>query len=213
MEREGSGYDRIYQILVSGGKRLPVVKERDDRVIVTVYGRVINPEIVRLMDKVSQDYQLKQKELITLGLIAQGGGVSAIELKRMLALRDLSELDAWIGNLLDQKLIRTKGRTKGMQYLVNPDLLRQVGYKGKTSLKQIEDHRLKELIAEDVGKFPGSQSPEIQERIGREIPLRRIRQQLYGLIDDHRVRKEGVRRHTRYFPRNGSDLSGKSIKK
>jgi ATP-dependent DNA helicase RecG len=190
MEREGSGYDRIYQILVSGGKRLPVVKERDDRVIVTVYGRVINPEIVRLMDKVSQDYQLKQKELITLGLIAQGGGVSAIELKRMLALRDLSELDAWIGNLLDQKLIRTKGRTKGMQYLVNPDLLRQVGYKGKTSLKQIEDHRLKELIAEDVGKFPGSQSPEIQERIGREIPLRRIRQQLYKLIDDHRVRKE-----------------------
>jgi ATP-dependent DNA helicase RecG len=202
MECEGSGYDRIYQILVSGGKRLPVVKERDDRVIVTVYGRVINPEIVRLMDKVSQDYQLKQKELITLGLIAQTGGVSAIELKRMLALRDLSELDAWIGNLLDQKLIRTKGRTKGMQYLVNPDLLRQVGYKGKTSLKQIEDHRLKELIAEDVGKFPGSQSPEIQERIGREIPLRRIRQQLYKLIDDHRVRKEGVRRHTRYFPRN-----------
>ncbi|MGQ9644274.1 MAG: ATP-binding protein, partial [Ignavibacterium sp.] len=36
MEREGSGYDKIYEILLSEAKQIPIVEEKDDRVVVTV---------------------------------------------------------------------------------------------------------------------------------------------------------------------------------
>jgi ATP-dependent DNA helicase RecG len=198
MEREGSGYDRIYQILVSGGKRLPVVKERDDRVIVTVYGRVINPEIVRLMDKVSQDYQLTQKELISLGVIAQHNALLGSDLRKIFALRDTSELDSWLGRLPDEKIILSRGRTKGTEYFVNPELLRKVGFKGKTTLRQIEDHRLRELILADLKKYPKSSVSEVHERIGKEIPIRKIQRQLYRMFAEGLVTKVGRLRHTRY---------------
>jgi hypothetical protein len=71
MEREGSGYDRMYEALLSTGRPGPVVKEGDDRVVVTVQRRIVNPEIVDFMIKADQTFALTQKERITLGLIAQ----------------------------------------------------------------------------------------------------------------------------------------------
>ena len=198
MEKEGSGYDKIYQILVSGGKGLPLVAEKDDRVVVTVFGRVLNPEIVRLMDKVSQDYQLKQKELITLGIIAQHSALSASELSKILALKKLEEMRAWLGQLTEFKLVLSKGRTKGTEYYVNPELLRKVGYKGKTTLKQIESPRLRELILADLKTYARSSVGEIHERIGKEIPIRKIQTQLYQMLVEKLITKVGVLRYTRY---------------
>lgn len=40
MEREGSGYDKIYEIQLSEAKQLPIVEEKDDRVIVTIYNQI-----------------------------------------------------------------------------------------------------------------------------------------------------------------------------
>ncbi|KAA6331799.1 hypothetical protein EZS27_019636, partial [termite gut metagenome] len=71
MEREGSGYNMIYAKLLSIGKSLPIVYEDDDRVTVTVLKGFVNKEIVLLMDKATNEFSLKQKEIITLGLLAQ----------------------------------------------------------------------------------------------------------------------------------------------
>lgn len=198
MEREGSGYDRMYQILVSDGKEFPVVVEKYDRVMVTINGRPFNPETVRLMDKVSKDFQLKQKELITLGIIAQHSALSASELSKILALKKLEEVRAWLGQLTESKLVLSKGRTKGTEYYVNPELLRKVGYKGKTTLKQIESPRLRELILADLKTYPRSVVGEIHERIGREIPIRKIQTQLYQMLEEKLITKVGVLKYTRY---------------
>ncbi len=49
MEREGSGYDRMYEVLVSTGRRVPDVREGNDRVAVTVYKRIVRPETLDFM--------------------------------------------------------------------------------------------------------------------------------------------------------------------
>ncbi|MCF8247578.1 MAG: hypothetical protein K9J37_20690 [Saprospiraceae bacterium] len=81
MEREGSGYDRMYEILLSAGKPLPKAHEGNDRVKVVVEKRIVRREIINFMDKVRQEVNvLKSKELITLGLLAQHQALTAIEL-------------------------------------------------------------------------------------------------------------------------------------
>ena len=64
MEKEGSGYDLVYEKLLGLGKPLPIVKETDERVAVTVQKRFVSKEIVRLMDRASGEFSLKQKEVI-----------------------------------------------------------------------------------------------------------------------------------------------------
>ncbi|MBK8348466.1 MAG: hypothetical protein IPL08_12895 [Saprospiraceae bacterium] len=52
---------------------------------------------------------------------------------------------------------------------MNPDFIRKINFKGKTNLKNIEDHRLEELIFKDVSSYPNSGFGEIHQRIGNEI--------------------------------------------
>ena len=142
MEREGSGFDLIYDVLLSNGKPLPKVQEGDDRVVVTVYKRIINKSIIDFVRKADETFQLKQKERITLGLIAQNESLTAKEMIKLLELDEASELKHWIGKLVENDLIKTKGRTKGTEYFVESGLLRKLDFKGKTSLNGIESHRL-----------------------------------------------------------------------
>ncbi|RPI90292.1 MAG: ATP-dependent DNA helicase, partial [Planctomycetaceae bacterium] len=44
MEREGSGYDRMYEVMLTSGRPTPVVEERDDRVVVSVTKRIVRSE-------------------------------------------------------------------------------------------------------------------------------------------------------------------------
>ncbi len=62
MEKEGSGYDKIYEVLLGNGKEVPDVYEGEDRVTVTIKKRIISNEVLRLMDKASKELQLKQRE-------------------------------------------------------------------------------------------------------------------------------------------------------
>ncbi len=53
MEREGGGYDKIYEILVSEAKQLPIVEEKDDRVIVSVFNTLINKDIIQIIENIT----------------------------------------------------------------------------------------------------------------------------------------------------------------
>jgi len=50
MEREGSGYDKIYELLLSSGRPVPQVFDQDDRVVVKVKKQIINREIIKLIE-------------------------------------------------------------------------------------------------------------------------------------------------------------------
>jgi ATP-dependent DNA helicase RecG len=198
MEKEGSGYDLVYAKLLGSGKPLPVVKETNERVVVIVKKQLINKEIVQLMDKVSGEFQLKQKEVISLGLLAQQQSYSAVEMSNILNQNDESELKHWIGRLLDLELVVKTGKGKGTQYSVNPVYIRKINFKQKTSLKNIEDHRLEELIRKDLAAYPNSGFSEIQQRIGEEINKHKIRRILKQMVDSKILKADGDYRWTKY---------------
>ncbi len=54
MEREGSGYDAVYETLLSQGKQLPEIEEGADWFSVTVKRRVFNLKIVDFIAKADE---------------------------------------------------------------------------------------------------------------------------------------------------------------
>jgi len=198
MEKEGSGYDKVYELLLGNGKEVPNVYEGDDRVVVTIKKQIISNEVLHLMDKASKELQLRQRELITLGLIAQNDGISAIELANVLNVVNSNGVQSWLGRLLDMELVQSKGKTKGTFYFVNPEFLRNSDFIEKTNLKRIEPHRLQELIYEDLKNYPKSAISDINKRIGEEIKQRTLKAKLDEMIENNLLIKEGEKRWTSY---------------
>ena len=198
MEKEGSGYDVVYEDLLANGKPAPAPEEREDRVVVTVSKLMVKPEIVRLIKTVSEQYNLTRKEKIAFGLIAQNQSLSALQFSKMLDLKGANPTRGWLDRLVNNGIILSQGKTRGTEYFVNPEIIRSANFSKAPSLKTIEPHRLRELIYEDLKAYPGSSMSEISNRIGSEISRYKIREQLKTLIEQGRVISTGVRAATKY---------------
>ena len=198
MEKEGSGYDLIYAKLLGSGKPLPIVIDADDRVTVIVTKQFVSKEVVRLMDKARNEFSLKQKEIISLGLLAQQQSYSAIELTKTLNQDNESGLRHWMGRLLELGLIVKTGVGRGTQYSVSPEFIRKINFKRKTSLKNIEDYRLEELICKDVTAYPSSGFSEIHQRIGEEINEFKIKRMLKIMVENDILNVIGTKRWAKY---------------
>lgn len=198
MEREGSGFDKMYEILLSQGRLVPEVTETFDSVQVTVRRRILKPEVIDFIAKADQTYQLTQRERITLGLLAQHEAMTARELIGSLELPSVDVLHPWLSRLTGWAIVHSTGRTQATRYFVDPQLLHSLQFSTETTLKRIEPHRLQALIVEDVGRYPMARISEIHQRIGAEIPRSRIRRSLEQLVKEGKLQQEGVRSGTRY---------------
>jgi ATP-dependent DNA helicase RecG len=198
MEREGSGFDKIFEVLLSQGRPAPELIELHDRVQVTVRRRILKPEVIDFIAKADQTYQLTQRERIALGLLAQHDALTAREMATKLELPMVEALQPWIKRLLDWHLVQSAGRTQATRYYIDPGLLRSLDFIGGTTLKRIEPHRLLALILEDVGRYPKSKIGDIHQRIGLEIPRSRVRRAVGQLVKEGKLHQEGVRSGTRY---------------
>lgn len=199
MEREGSGYDMMYEQLLANGKSVPVVTEGDDWVRVHVARRVVSKEVIKVMQYAAQSQELKQKQLICLGLIALHESVTASQLIGFLHLKDADSLRPWLRPLIDKGfVVSTNERSKAKEYRVNSPILRDSEYKGQTSLKRIESYRIRELIIEDLKIYQPSPISDIHVRIGNEIPLRKLQFQIKQLIAEGKIVSEGLKRWTKY---------------
>jgi|TARA_R100000501_G_scaffold7307_2_gene15334 ATP-dependent DNA helicase RecG len=198
MEREGSGFDKIYEVLLSQGRPAPTLLEAHDRVQVSIRRRILKPEVIDFIAKADQQYQLTQRERITLGLLAQHEAMTARELASALELSSGGELALWLKRPLDWEVVRTRGRTQSTRYYIDPQLLKGLEFVGDTTLKRIEPHRLLALIEEDVGHYPGTKIGQIHERIGPEIPRSRLKRAMKQLVEERRLVTEGKGSGTRY---------------
>ncbi|NWG27037.1 MAG: putative DNA binding domain-containing protein [Ignavibacteriaceae bacterium] len=198
MEREGSGYDKMYEILLSEAKKPPAVKEGDDRVIVTIYKQITSVDVITLVEKIKNQYQLNQKEIICLGIIAQYKSIIATEFSKQIQSNNDKQIKYWLGRLLEYEIVLTKGKTKGTQYYINPAVLKGTSLE-RTNLQQIEEHRLKQLIIEDLENYPMSLIENIHSRIGKEIPVRKLRAVLYWLVKIGEVSTAGGKKFRKYF--------------
>lgn len=198
MEREGSGFDLIYDRLLSQGRPAPLPEEGPDWVKVTIQRRIAKPEVMRLVSEADARFQLTQRERITLGVLAQSEGLTARELSAALAAEGGDELAIWLGRLQTLALVQSVGRTQGTRYFVDPTLLRGAELKLPTTLRRIEPHRLLELVREDVRRYPGSKIGEISERIGAEVARSQLKRALAELVQSGTVVMEGQRNGARY---------------
>ena len=85
-------------------------------------------------------------------------------------------------------------KTRGVEYRVNPQLLRDSDFKGKTT----EPHRLRELILEALKLNGPTSIKDINVRIGEEINIRSIQRLLKGLIEEGLVEAIGATNTLRY---------------
>lgn len=198
MEREGTGFDLMYDRLLSHGRPAPVPEEGTDWVKVTIQRRIAKPEVMRLVMEADERFQLTQRERITLGVLAQTEGMTARELGALLETDGADELAVWLGRLQTMALVQSAGRTQGTRYFVDPNLLRGADLKLPTTLLRIEPHRLRALILEDLARYPGSSSTDVNRRIGAEISAKTVKRALDDLENEGRVTHEGERRWRRY---------------
>ena len=200
MEREGSGYDKMYEVQLTNGKQVPRVEEGDDSVTAIVERRIVSEEAIKVIKRASENFSLKQKHLICLGMIAQAGSISGSELIRQLELRDNVALRPWLRPLIEIGIVETNdAKTRGVEYRVNPQLLRDSDFKGKTTLKRIEPHRLRELILEDLKLYGPTSIKDINVRIGEEISHKTIQRMLKNLIDSGLVASSGATQGMKYY--------------
>ena len=204
MEGEGSGFDRMYEVLLTSGRPVPLVREGDDRVVVTVRKQIARPALVDFMVKADQTFQLTQKELIALGLLAQHEALTAIELVKTLELSRADDLKHWIGRLKDCGVVNMRGKTKATEYFIEATVLRTLDFKGDTTLRGIERHRLRELILRDLEIYRKASISQIHGRIGKEIPRRKLQHELKLLVLEGEIIQEGTRRYTVYLCTKGT---------
>lgn len=198
MEREGSGYDKMYEVLLSNGKQIPKVEEGDDYVKAIVGRRIISQEAIKVIRYALQVAELRQKQIICLGLIAQHESISATDLIKLLNLKNRNELSPWLDKLVDDGIVETSGRKKGKEYWVCSHILKESGYKGQTSLKRIEPYRIRELIIEDLKIYECASLRDIQQRIGDEISYQKLWKQLDNMIKEGILESTGKNRWTKY---------------
>ena len=198
MEREGSGFDLIYDRLLSQGRPAPVPEEGADWVKVTIQRRIVKPEVMRLLTQADERFQLTQRERITLGVLGQTEGMTARDLGAVLETDGADELAGWLGRLQALALVQAAGRTQGTRYFVDPVLLRGAELKLPTTLLRIEPHRLRALILEDLARYPDSSSTDVNRRIGGEISAKTVKRALDDLVEAGQVSHEGERRWRRY---------------
>ena len=198
MEREGSGFDAMYDVLLSQGRPVPVVEEGPDWVKVTLDRTAPDRQVLAFISKASETYPLTQRERIALGLLARDDAMSARELAARLELGDSEALRPWLDRLCEWGLVGQSGRTKATRYFVQPELLRSLAFPATTTLKRIEGHRLRALVLEDLQRYPGSAIGQIHQRIGQEIPRRRLKTLLTALVTTGEVTMTGKLKGARY---------------
>lgn len=205
MEREGSGFNLMYERLLASGRQPPIPREGPDRVAVTIHRRVVKPAMVALMNAAAERLQLNQRETIVLGLLALHDGRTALELVEDLSLDGADDLTPWLGQLQSLNVIKSTGRTKGTRYFIPPVVLQRLDFTPRTTLTRIEPHRLTALVVEDVQRYPRTSIGEIHTRVGTEIPRPRLKRCLAQLVRDGQLATDGIGRWTRY--RTAEDLA------
>lgn len=198
MEREGSGFDMIYDRLLSQGKPIPQTVEGPDRVQVTIQRRILKLEAMQLIERADSQYQLTQRERIALGVLALQESLTTRQLAEILVADSASDVSIWLGRLPALGLVEKMGKTNALRYFVPPKILRSAKLDKKTSLTRIEPHRLQELIREDLRRYPESNISDIHRRIGPEIAIRTVRTAIQKLVAQLEITPQGKNRWSKY---------------
>lgn len=207
MEAEGSGYDLIYETLLTAGKGKPIVVEGEDYVEVTVYRKIINKDSSRLCDYIESYYpRFSQKSYIALGIILQHKAIFGKDLSRELQIQDGDRLRSYVDTLVNHHIVDTQGRGKGLKYSLNPAFVSKTRMQFETTLKTIEPYRLKALIYEDLRYHHNSTMSEISKRLP-DVEYSELEKMVRRMVKESEIIPLGGRKYRKYALPEGSFLS------
>lgn len=197
MEGEGSGYDLMYETLLTSGKSRPIPFEGDDYVKVTVNRKITNKETVKLCDYVISNYHTTQKGRIALGFVLSAGKMTAADLSKSLQLNSGDSLSNYIGGLVEDGILSYIGRGKGTQYFISPTVVNNSKSDIRTSLRTIEPYRLRALILEDLRFHPNSLWSEISRRLP-DVNVPELQKTIRRMAIDGEIIGTKSRKYRRY---------------
>ena len=197
MEGEGSGYDLIYEKLSLDAKSFPEIESNYSKMSVTVHSRIVSEEALTVIDYINKHFQLTQKEIITLGIVATHKKILATQLSLMLQLQAEDKLKYWLGSLSEKNILVTRGIKKGTEYLLNPELFSQAKLNLAPGLKTIEPHKLRALILEDLKYNGKSTMKAIQQRLSEVLP-RDIQKTVYKMVAEGEIQASGAKKNKVY---------------
>ena len=196
MEREGSGYDKMYEQQLLFGKSVPKVIEGDDFVKAIVERRIKDIYAYKFMQDVKKRFELKQKATICLGLIAQFGPISGSQLVKMLELSGSDALRAWIRPLQENGLIESSDdNTKGKLYFVSSDIRKTTA---KKTIKQLQNEAIREAIINDFLVNHESSLKDVANRLGHLASYLIIRRHILKLEEEGKIKSHGQGRWIRF---------------
>ena len=196
MEREGSGYDKMYEQQLLFGKSVPKVIEGDDFVKAIVERRIKDMDAYKVMQDVNKRFELKQKATICLGLIAQFGPISGSQLVKMLELSGSDALRAWIRPLQENGLIEaSEDNTKGKLYFISSDMRKATA---KKTAKQLQNEAIREAVINDFMANRDSSLREVADRLSHLASYLIIRRHILKLEEDGKIKSHGQGRWIRF---------------
>ncbi|MFI3297703.1 MAG: ATP-binding protein [bacterium] len=119
MEGEGSGYDLVYELNAMEAKKQPIIDVSYGDVKVIQECEILDKEVLPLLDYITENYTLSQKEYIAFGTIAKQGKISIKDLLDSLQLVDEKKLNSYIDILLEDNLIECSNQ----HFSINPILI------------------------------------------------------------------------------------------
>lgn len=197
MEAEGSGYDMIYEKLSTDAKKFPIIESEFNKVSVCIEAKIINLNALKLIDYISNHFELSQREKILVGIVARHQKILSTELTKILQLNAEERLRSWYSNLVDKGILKQQGKGKGNAFLINPKLLSDSKLNQTPSLKTIEPYVLEELILTDIKNYPGSMISDVIDRI-KDVPKKEIQRIIYKLVKVEKIIPAGSRTYRKY---------------
>jgi ATP-dependent DNA helicase RecG len=197
MEGEGSGYDLIYELNAMDSKELPQIISDFNSTAVIQTSKIVNKEVLPVLDYVTQHYDISQKNLIALGLVAQHKKLLSTELDDLLQLVDNKRQRNYTDKLVESGILVTRGIKKGNTFLVNPKIIANSKANIKTTLKTIEPHRFIALIEEDLRLHPNSLRSEIHNRLP-DADEKDLKKYLYEMVRERKIKYDGGKTYRRY---------------
>ncbi|GHV67842.1 ATP-dependent DNA helicase [Bacteroidia bacterium] len=197
MEGEGSGYDLIYELNALDSKELPQIISDFNSTTIIQTSKIVNEEVLPVLDYVTNNYEISQKNLIALGLIAQHKKLLSTELVNFLQLSQDERLRSYTSNLVEKRIVITRGIKKGNSFLISPKVISNSKANIKTSLKTVEPHRLKALIIEDLRLHPNSMRRDIQQRLP-DVEEKDLKKYLYEMVEFGQLLAFGVKTYRQY---------------
>ena len=197
MEGEGTGYNLIYEIISRDAKAFPILDSSYNETRITQTSKILNEDVLLLLDFVAKNYQLSQRDMIVLGIVAKHHKILSTQLYQALQLQNEERMREYVKALLDLDILISRGVKKGTEYLINPKLISSAKINIKPSLKTIEQPRLKALIEETLHRSENLSMAEIHAKMG-DIELADVRKAVYALVKIGVLEPHGADRNRKY---------------